>query len=145
MTSRSMCSHLLLSMLALTTLLAAGCESREEEFLSNVKPFEDADGSHADGREAGDGHSEHDHLTPLDEPTWVSGAAAPNMLAGDPVVGYVAGSRAWAIPWWILKNHHAANLTLDGEPVLILLCERCSSAAAWDPVVDGRRLHLRVN
>jgi hypothetical protein len=67
------------------------------------------------------------------------------MRPDDPVVGYVSGGLAWALPWWVLKNHHVANLTLDAKPVCIVLCERCSSAAAWDPVVDGRRLRLRVN
>ena len=43
-----------------------------------------------------------------------------------------------------MKNYHVANLEIEGQPVCITLCEACSSSAAWDPVVDGKRLHLRV-
>jgi len=81
---------------------------------------------------------------PLDQPIWRSAAAADHMRPEDPVVGFVLNGNSWAIPWWILKNHHAANLTLAGQPLLVTLCERCSSAAAFDPRVRGRRLTFRI-
>jgi hypothetical protein len=81
---------------------------------------------------------------PLEDPTWVAGKDAKHMRPDDAVVGYLDGDLAWAIPWWILDNHHAANLELNGRPVAIALCERCSSASAFDPVFDGVRHHFRV-
>ena len=110
----------------------AGC-SRENEFLERVRPF----------AEEGEG-SFHNVMKPLDEPVWVEGRIATHMRPEDPVVGHVANGKAWALPWWVLKNHHVANLTLDGTPMWLTLCERCSSAAAFDPIVDGRKLHLRA-
>jgi hypothetical protein len=66
------------------------------------------------------------------------------MRADDTVLGYQAGGGAWALPWWVMKNHHVANLTLAGKPVLVTFCENCSSGAAFDPVVDGQRLLFRL-
>jgi Protein of unknown function (DUF3179) len=78
--------------------------------------------------------------SPLDDPRWVPGAGASQMRPDDPVLGLQFGMNTWALPWWVMKNHHLANLVLDGRPVLVTLCERCSSCGAWDPVVAGRRL-----
>jgi hypothetical protein len=44
----------------------------------------------------------------------------------------------------VLKNHHVANFDVDGEEILVTLCEMCSSASAFDPRVDGERLHWQV-
>lgn len=130
----------------LLVAVAVGCDSPDDEFLAQVKLF---DGEAAAGHSADDGHDHsHDILTPLDQPSWVAGADARHLRPEDPVLGFLAGAghdQPFAIPWWILKNHHVANLELAGTPVCITLCERCSSAAAWEPEVDGRRLHLRVN
>lgn len=136
--------------LAALLLASGGCGDADggDEFLAQVKLF---DGAAAEGHAADDGHDHsHDILTPLDAPVWVEGAAAKHLRADDPVLGYLAprgdgtGEQPYAIPWWVLKNYHVANVELEGEAVCITLCERCSSAAAWDPVVDGQRLHLRV-
>ena len=43
-----------------------------------------------------------------------------------------------------MKNHHAANLTLNGRHVLMTLCERCSSALACEPIIDGKRIMFRL-
>jgi SAM-dependent methyltransferase len=84
-------------------------------------------------------------MEPLSEPRWLSPAqAGGRMRAEDPVLGLEFAGRAWALPWWQMKNHHVANLTLDGRPVLVTLCEICSSAAAFDPVIDGRRHAFRL-
>ena len=83
------------------------------------------------------------HL-PLEDPKWVKGRDATHMRPEDAVVGYLDGDQSWAIPWWILDNHHAANLELNGRPVVITLCERCSSASAFDPVFDGVRHRFKV-
>jgi hypothetical protein len=66
------------------------------------------------------------------------------MRPDDPVVGITTNKGAYAIPWWVLKNHHVANFDVDGEETLVTLCEACSSAAAFDPRVEGERLHYRI-
>lgn len=129
-------------LLPVASLALSACDARDDDFLSQVRPFEEFD-AHASESE-GD-HYVLQHMEPMTAPDWVPGAEAAHMLPTDPVVGYVSGELAWALPWWIMNNYHVANLTLDGEAVCIILCEMCSSAAAWDPIVDGRRLHLRVN
>jgi hypothetical protein len=86
------------------------------------------------------------HFQPLEDPKFVpaSGASAL-MRPDDPVVGLRdENGRSWAFPWWVLKNHHVANVELDGEPYVVTFCERCTGAAAFDPVVDGRRLRFRI-
>jgi hypothetical protein len=77
---------------------------------------------------------------PLDEPVWVTPAEAVLMRDQDAVVGFDAGGRKWAIPWWVMKNHHVANLMIDGEAVLVTLCEMCSGGGVFDPVIEGQRL-----
>ena len=81
---------------------------------------------------------------PLVDPRWVEAPAAGHMRADDPVLGLEFDGRAWALPWWIMKNHHVANLELAGRPVLVTLCEACSSGGAFDPVLDGRRLNFHL-
>jgi SAM-dependent methyltransferase len=81
---------------------------------------------------------------PLVDPRWVAAKDAAHMRADDPVLGFEFGGAAWALPWWIMKNHHIANLELGGRPLLVTLCEACSSGAAFDPVIDGKRYTFRL-
>jgi hypothetical protein len=78
---------------------------------------------------------------PLNEPVWT--ATYDHLRDDDPVLGLYLNRRARAIPWWIIKNHHVANLTLDGSPMLVALCEMCSSGAAFRAEHAGRRLMFR--
>lgn len=89
-------------------------------------------------------YDEHHWCHPLDAPQWVGAADAGHMRPDDPVLGIEAAGQAWALPWWIMKNHHVANLTLNGQPVLVTLCEACSSGTAFTPIVDSRRLHFAL-
>jgi SAM-dependent methyltransferase len=82
---------------------------------------------------------------PLAEPRWVAAGDARHMRPDDPVLGIEHGAQAWALPWWVMARHHLANLTLGGRPMLVTLCILCSSAAAYDPVVRGRRFTFRVD
>jgi uncharacterized protein DUF3179 len=78
---------------------------------------------------------------PLNQPVWTD--AYGHLRDNDPVLGLYLGARAWALPWWIMKNHHVANLVFDGLPLLVTLCEMCSSAAAFRAEAEGRRLVFR--
>ncbi len=84
------------------------------------------------------------HVQPLQDPRFLAASDASGMRPDDPVVGLHENGRTWALPWWVLKNHHVANLDLDGKPYLVTFCERCTGAAAFDPVVDGKRLRFRI-
>jgi hypothetical protein len=82
---------------------------------------------------------------PLADPVWLTADEAHHMRPDDPAVGVLARERPYAFPWWILRHHHVANVTLDGEPVLVALCRRSSSQAAFDPRLDdGRRLTFQL-
>jgi len=80
---------------------------------------------------------------PLENPEWRDVAHSDHMRDDDPVLGLHLFGGSWALPWWIHKNHHVANLQLNGQFVLVNLCEACSGACAFDPVVDGQRLRFR--
>jgi hypothetical protein len=84
------------------------------------------------------------HFAPLSEAIWRSAAEADHMRADDAVLGLYLDGKAWALPWWVMKNHHLANLTLAERPLLVTLCEACSAAAAFDPVIDGVRHSFRL-
>jgi hypothetical protein len=90
------------------------------------------------------GHPGNDGCPPLLEPDWRAATSADYMRDDDPVLGFCLDGKAWALPWWVMKNHHVANLTLDGTPRLVAFCEACSSAALFDPVIDGTRHSFRV-
>ena len=85
-----------------------------------------------------------DWCTPLTAPVWLSAHDARHMRPEDPVLGLLVEGKPYALPWWMMKNHHVANLTLEGRPILVTLCEVCSGAAAFHPVLDDRRLTFRV-
>lgn len=90
------------------------------------------------------GGERHCFHTPLSEPVWRPAERAKYMRPEDPVMGIVAGQQAYALPWWIMKNHHVANLVLDGQAIMAVLCEACAGASAYDGTVDGQRLTFQV-
>jgi len=78
---------------------------------------------------------------PLNDPAWTG--TYDHLRDDDPVLGLYLGRQPRALPWWIMKNHHVANLTLDAMPVLVALCEMCTSGAAFRAEHEGRRLMFR--
>ncbi len=80
----------------------------------------------------------------LGDPAWLPASRDAHMQPDDTVLGLTLDGRAWALPWWIMKNHHVANLGLDGRPIMVVLCEACAGAAAFDAVLDGRHLTFHV-
>ena len=79
---------------------------------------------------------------PLNDPVWTD--AYDHLRDDDPVLGLYLGGAAWALPWWIMKEPHVANLSLDGRPVLVTLCVMCSSAAAFRAEIEGKPLVFRL-
>ena len=79
---------------------------------------------------------------PLNDPVWTD--THDHLRHDDPILGLYLGRRAWALPWWIMKEPHVANLSLDEGPVLVTLCVMCSSAAAFRAEVKGERLVFRL-
>ena len=86
-----------------------------------------------------------DWCTPLDDPRWVTAPEALLMRDEDPVLGFEAAGSTWAIPWWVMKNHHVANLTLAGQSLLVTLCEACVAGGVFDPMLGGRRAWFQNN
>ena len=49
-----------------------------------------------------------------------------------------------AYPLWIMDNLHIVNDSFDGSPLTVIHCERCSSAVAYHPTVEGQDLRFQV-
>lgn len=79
----------------------------------------------------------------LVDPPVVPAAQALHMRQDDVVLGLELNGEARAYPWWILSRPHVANDIVGERPALIVLCDRCSTGVAFDPVVEGRRLSFR--
>ena len=76
---------------------------------------------------------------PLDRPRWVPSDRAGRTRPDDAVLGLIVEETAFAVPWWIMKNHHVANLEFESTPIMVSLCEACASASAFVPVIEGKR------
>lgn len=79
---------------------------------------------------------------PLNDPAWTN--THEHLRANDPILGLYLGRQAWALPWWIMRHPHVANLAFDDGPVLVTLCTMCSSASAFRGELDGKRLLFRL-
>jgi hypothetical protein len=79
---------------------------------------------------------------PLNNPVWTN--VYGHLRDDDPILGLYLGRRAWALPWWIMRKPHVANLEFEGQPVLVTLCPVCSSASAFRAEVEGLSLVFRV-
>jgi len=79
---------------------------------------------------------------PLNDPVWTD--VYDHVRDEDPVLGLYLGRRAWALPWWIMRRPHVANLAFDNRPVLVTLCPICSSASAFRAEVETQRLVFRL-
>lgn len=85
---------------------------------------------------------------PLNNPPFVRPAKAEFMRGEDIVLGVVLGDESRAYPWNLMANYHAANDHLNGEPIIVNLCEACNGGAAFlatlpDTVLDMRPRGLK--
>ena len=114
---------------------------RKRGIIPLEKPME---GSDARLLELAD-HFNEAECRPLMDPPFVAAGDAAHMREDDVVLGVEFDGDARAYPWWIMDNHHAANDVVGGKPVLVVLCEMCSTGIAFDRVLDGRRYTFEVN
>jgi hypothetical protein len=84
----------------------------------------------------------HSWRMALNEPVWTDDYG--HLRDEDPVLGVYVNREARALPWWIMKNHHVANIDIGEVPVVVTLCEMCSSASAFRAEVGGHRLTFRL-
>lgn len=85
---------------------------------------------------------------PLNNPPVVRPAKADFLRAEDTVLGVIHGDKARAYPWILLANYHAVNDQLDGQPIIVNLCEACNGGAAFlatlpETVIDMRPRGLK--
>ncbi|MGJ8725289.1 MAG: DUF3179 domain-containing (seleno)protein [Roseibacillus sp.] len=85
---------------------------------------------------------------PLNNPPHVWPEEAVFMRKSDIVLGVLLGDEARAYPWDLLSNFHAVNDYLDGQPIIVNLCEACNGGAAFlatlpDTVIDIRPRGLK--
>lgn len=85
---------------------------------------------------------------PLNNPPHVYPEEAQFMRKTDAVLGVILGDEARAYPWDLLKNFHAVNDYLDGQPIIVNMCEACNGGAAFlatvpDTVIDIRPRGLK--
>ncbi|WP_040606381.1 DUF3179 domain-containing protein [Salisaeta longa] len=83
-----------------------------------------------------------DGIPPIDDPVYVSTAAADAWLAGhEPVIRVTLNGAAYAFPLQVLIWHEVVNTTVGGVPVVVTFCPLCYTALAFKrPVVAGERL-----
>ncbi len=82
-----------------------------------------------------------DGIPPIDEPKFVSQAAADEWLADrEPVLVVELGGRARAYPVQILTWHEVVNDDFVGHPIAVTFCPLCNSSLVFDRRVDGREL-----
>jgi hypothetical protein len=66
------------------------------------------------------------------------------MRDDDPVIAVLAAEHPHVLPWWVMKNHHVANLEVEGRPLLVTLCEACGGSSVFDRRVGGAELSFQV-
>ena len=76
----------------------------------------------------------------VDDATWQPAEEATYVKPHDDVLGLVLGDQAFAVPIFVLADHHAINATLERHDVLIAVCDLCSTAAVYDARVGEQRL-----
>ena len=81
----------------------------------------------------------HSYASPAFGPAGAS-EAQPN----DMVIAVNFNGHARAYPILTIGYHHIINDTVGEVPIAVTYCTLCHTGIVWDPVVDGKRLHLRL-
>jgi hypothetical protein len=80
---------------------------------------------------------------PYESPEF-EGATASKAEPKDMVLAVKLGGHARAYPILTMGYHHVVNDTVAGVPIAMTYCTLCHSGIAWDPMVNGERLHFRL-
>ncbi len=83
-----------------------------------------------------------DGIAPIDDPKFVTPAAARWLDPTEPVIVVERGANARAYPYQILIWHEIVNDELDGDPIAVTYCPLCNSALVFDRRLNGRTLRL---
>ena len=86
-----------------------------------------------------------DKFPALDKPPVVEASEADFLRETDLVIGFEINGEARAYPVLVASYHHVINDDLGGQPLTIATCGVCSSAAGFDPRMDGRTLNFRFD
>ncbi|MCI0393891.1 MAG: DUF3179 domain-containing protein [Chloroflexi bacterium] len=79
-----------------------------------------------------------DGIPSIDDPQFISPAAAGEWLAGnEPVVALEIDGDVRAYPLQILTWHEIVNDVVGGVPVIVTFCPLCNSAVAFDRRLEG--------
>lgn len=83
-----------------------------------------------------------DGIPPIDDPKFVSVAAADSWLGSrEPVIAYEHAGVARAYPLQILTWHEVVNDRIGGRDVAVTFCPLCYAAIVFErPLIDGKRL-----
>lgn len=84
-----------------------------------------------------------DHFPTLENPNFVSSGDVDFLKDTDLVIGVEVNGEARAYPVLVATYHHVINDELGGQPLTISTCGVCSSAAGFDPRLDGQTLRFR--
>lgn len=86
-----------------------------------------------------------DCIRSLDDPAYVSAAAADFLDETDYVIGIGIGDDYRAYPTAILDRHEIVNDTIGGEPVAVTWCPLCGSAVGIRRSVNGNVTEFGVS
>lgn len=111
-------------------------ETKEIMITDGVKhsvPLEDIRG----------GGPPRDGIPPIDEPQFVSAAAASDWLEeSEPGIAVEIDGVKRFYPFQILVWHEIVNDTFEGKRVLVTYCPLCLSGIVFDPLVNGERVEF---
>ncbi|MGI9175161.1 MAG: DUF3179 domain-containing protein [Rhodothermales bacterium] len=129
-----------------TCVMAQATNSRAAVVLQSEAWATDTDKRSIDLDELQAGGPPKDGIPAIDEPRFVSSAAAEAWLAPqEPVVALALGGEAKAYPLQILTWHEIVNDEVGGVPVAVTFCPLCYSAVAYRRTLDGRPLTFGVS
>lgn len=103
--------------------------------LLDLEKLKDLDPKHAE---------KFEHIHPLDEVTWTPSSEIKNIKFDDEVTIFTIKDKHYVLPWYVMKNHHVGNFSVDGVDVVVTLCEACSGSSAFSPWLDGKKLHFQL-
>ena len=133
----------ILAGLALLVLVAApafASDARVEHFR-NAWPNTDFSRHTVPFEEIASGGVARDQIPPIDDPVFVSVAAAEKLIAPtEPVISLTVDGERRAYPLAVLIWHEIVNDTIAGRPVAVTYCPLCDAALVFDRRVGGRVL-----